>query len=167
MGTPPFARNAVGTVRAGRLVVGTQEAYEIREYGACGGLLRLLRIPGNVRSVGAEELELFIQGRQAAAPGEAHARIREDVSNSPRPETLPAFGSLLADGLGNLWVGEWAMHPEVPGFWRVFDASCGWLGEVAMPPRFTPMDVGQDWILGLETDELDVEYLVLLPLSRG
>ena len=35
-----------------------------------------------------------------------------------------------------------------------------------MAPRFFPYSIGGDWVLGVERDELDVEYVVLYPLLK-
>ena len=38
---------------------------------------------------------------------------------------------------------------------------------VAMPAEFFPVDVGEDWILGVETGALGVERVVLCPVVQG
>jgi hypothetical protein len=48
----------------------------------------------------------------------------------------------------------------------VFDPDGRWLGEVEMPSRFYPWDFGEDWLLGVETDDLGVEYVVLYSLNK-
>ena len=167
MSTPPFARNASGTLREGRVVVGVQERFEVMEWSSEGGLLRLVRILRPERSVGPEDLEGYIQGRLATAPPERHPSIRRSLEDMPVPETMPAYGGLMSDSPGNLWVGEWAMYPQVARRWTVFDSAGAWLGEVEMPPAFSPTDIGEDWILGVETDEMDVEYVSLYPLEKS
>jgi hypothetical protein len=84
----------------------------------------------------------------------------------PCPATKPAFGEILSDEVGNLWVGEWTSYPLTPERWTVLDRSGRWLGEVVMPGRFLPFVIGEDWVLGVEWDDLDVEYVVLYPLSK-
>ena len=167
MSTPPFARNSVGTIRGGLVVVGAMERYEMEELSPDGELLRIMRIPGRVEEVKASDLEAYIQGRLATAPPERHPSIRQSLEDMPVPETLPAYGWMLSDAHGNLWVGAWANYPEVPPFWTVFDGEGRWLGDVGMPPGFFPMDIGEDWILGVERDEMDVEYVTLYPLEKG
>lgn len=165
MSAPPFARNATGAVRRGRVVVGSQETFSLKELDGAGELLRIVRIPGGVRPVGPGDLEAYIQGRLASAPPERHPAIRRSLEDMPVPETLPAYGQILGDRAGNLWVGEWVMYPDMASRWTVFDDGGRWLGEVRMPEGFHPWDVGEDWILGTERDELDVEYVVLYPLE--
>ena len=85
----------------------------------------------------------------------------------PVPSEKPAYGGLLSDEVGNLWVGVWTLYPEVPEQWTILDPAGGWLGSLVMPGRFFPFAIGEDWVLGVETDELDVEYVVLYPLNKG
>ena len=84
----------------------------------------------------------------------------------PVPETKPAFGALLPDEPGNLWVADWVASPGLPRRWTVLDPAGRWLGAVEVPPRFFPFSIGSDWILGVERDDLDVEYVVLYPLEK-
>ena len=42
-----------------------------------------------------------------------------------------------------------------------------WLGPVRMPAGFTPLQVGVSWILGLQTDELGAERVVVRSLERS
>jgi len=167
MNTPPFARNTTATIRGDRVVVGTQSRYELSELSPEGVLRRVIRIPGRERAVGAEELETYIQSRLRAAPPERHPEIRRSLEGMPIPERMPPYGALQADSRGNLWVGAWAMYPEIARSWDVFDTTGAWLGAVPLPPGFDPRDIGDDWVLGVERDELDVESVVVYPLGKG
>jgi len=166
MSTPPFARNSVGTIRSGRVVVGSQERFELQELAPDGTLLRVVRRLGAEEAAGPEELEAYIQGRLKTAPPERHPSIRRSLEEMPTPETLPAYGAILGDEAGGLWVGEWTLYPDYPSRWSVFGETGGWLGEVRVPQRFYPHHIGPDWILGVEQDELDVEYVVVYPLIK-
>lgn len=166
MSTPPFARNSVGTIRGDRIAVGDQESFEVREYSPAGEVLRILRIPGRIRRVTAQDLEEYIQGRLTVAPPNRHPSLRKSLEEMPHPETLPAYGAITSDTEGNLWVGEWAMYPDVARRWTVFHGDGRWLGEVGVASKFDPRAIGEDWILGVEWDELDVEYVVVFPLVK-
>ena len=149
------------------MVVGPQIHFEFREMSPEGRLLRVVRVLGKEEAVGPEELERYIQLRLQTAPPERHAEIRRSLESMPVPETMPPYGGILGDEDGNLWVGEWAMYPQVAGSWDVFDPAGAWLGAVGTPPKFDPRDIGSDWVLGVERDELDVEYVVVYPLLKG
>ena len=167
MSTPPFARNTSTTIRAGRVVVGPQTRYELSELSPEGRLLRVVRVLLKEGEVGAAELEAYIQGRIRMAPPERHPEIRRSLETMPIPETMPPYGAIQADDEGNLWVGAWAMYPETAATWDVFDTTGAWLGTVAVPAGFGPWDIGEDWILGVEKDELDVEHVVVYPLIKA
>jgi hypothetical protein len=50
--------------------------------------------------------------------------------------------------------------------WDVFDADGRYLGVVSMPVRFQPVRFVGDKIYGIQRDELDVQYIVVLNLVR-
>ncbi|MGW8265097.1 MAG: hypothetical protein ACWGSQ_01950 [Longimicrobiales bacterium] len=167
MNTPPFARNASTTLRGDRVVVGPQSRFELLEIGPEGRVLRVVRARETATPVGPEQLEAYIQGRLRTAPPERHAEIRRSLEDMPVPETIPPYGGILGDEDGNLWVGAWAMYPEVAGSWEVFDPNGVWLGAVRTPPGIDPRAIGSEWLLGVERDDLDVEYVVVYPLIKG
>ena len=54
--------------------------------------------------------------------------------------------------------------PLVPSVWSVFDAQGRWLGDVTLPARFSPMDIGADYVLGVARDEDGVETVAMYTL---
>jgi len=166
MSTPPFPRNSMGTVWGGVMVEGSNETFELVVHTPDGGVEKVIRLPDLDLSIGPEAREEYIRGRQELAAPERWPGIRAEIESMPFPENRPAFGSLMPDDPGDLWVGDWVLFPQVALGWKVLDPSGRWLGEVIMPERFFPYAVGVDWILGVEWDDLDVEYVVLYPLIK-
>jgi hypothetical protein len=167
MNTPPIGRNSVGALWEGGVVVGTQDGFELVGYGSGGEPHTIVRIPGWDLTLDPGELEGYIQSRLDAVPSERRPGLRQELEAMPTPENKPAYGEMLADEAGNLWVGEWTPYPQIPQRWTVLDRSGRWLGEMVMPKRFFPFAIGEDWVLGVETDDMDVEFVVLYPLSKG
>jgi len=166
MGTLPFAHNAVAAVWDGGVVVGDQVAFELRKFDAAGRLLMVARIPGRDVSLGSGDMEAYIRGRLEGVPEERVAETRGSIESMPVPDTKPAYGGILPDRSGDLWVSGYASGPGAPGEWTVLDAAGRWLGEVGMPAGFFPWSIGEGWILGVEQDDLGVEYVVLYPLRK-
>jgi hypothetical protein len=166
MSTPPFALNSVGSLWQGNLVVGTQDSFELVELGPEGEVTRVVRIPGWDLSLDPGEMEEYLQLRLQGVPQERRPAVRKELEAMPVPSTKPAYGQVLSDEPGNLWVGEWTLFPGIPQRWTVLDRAGGWLGEVAMPGRFLPFAIGEDWVLGVERDDLDVQYVLLYPLRK-
>jgi hypothetical protein len=166
MSTPPFARNAVGTVLGGEVVVGIQDTFELIRYSPDGSMVGRVRIPNRNLSITAADLDAYIAGRLSTVAEDRRPGLRHELESMPTPSSKPAFGGLLGDELGDLWVAEWVLYPDVPRVWTVLDSRGAWLGEVEIPGRFFPNAIGDDWILGVEWDDLDVEYVALYPLEK-
>jgi hypothetical protein len=166
MGTPPFAKNAAGAIWQGEALVGSTETLDLSLLDSRGDARRIIRIPTLDLALGPEDREGFVRDRLERLPEEDRPRERTRLEAMPFPSTRPAFAGLLADRGGNLWVGDWVLAPETPEEWKVFDAAGKWLGVVEAPDRFFPYDIGDSWILGVEWDDLDVEYVVVYPLLK-
>jgi hypothetical protein len=61
---------------------------------------------------------------------------------------------------------SWSEGPEATA-WTVIDPEGRWMGTVDLPPNFTLRAVGKDRLVGVRTDELDVQYVVVLKLTKG
>jgi hypothetical protein len=103
---------------------------------------------------------------------------RLPIEPDPVPDSLqqqgPNVSPFLApvvyvttDHDGYLWMaGEQSSLRAPAEALHVVSPDGRYLGEVGLPPRFHPMDIGRDWILGVWRDELDVEYLRVHNLER-
>ena len=50
---------------------------------------------------------------------------------------------------------------------RLFDPSGRWITTLTMPVAFEIHDIGEDYILGVWKDDMDVEYVRMFSLERG
>ena len=67
----------------------------------------------------------------------------------------------------NVWVRESTRPGDQRSLWSVFSAGGELLGTVDMPPGVDILDIGADYVLGLQRDALDVEYVQQFQLRRG
>jgi hypothetical protein len=167
MSTPPFARNSVGGIWSGGILVGINDSFELLELTTAGDTTRIFRIPEMDLDLRSGHREEYLAGRLGAVPPEERPELRSALEAMPFPQRRPAYGGILVDETGNLWVSEWALTPRVPGGWNVLDSQGRWLGRVEVPERFAPLQVGENWVLGMESDEMEVEYVAVYPLWRG
>jgi hypothetical protein len=56
---------------------------------------------------------------------------------------------------------------DEPRKWEVFDPAGAWLGTLSTPARFSVLEIGRDYVLGVRRDDLDVEHVQVLRLRRG
>lgn len=166
--------HSVSTFAWGDLVaIAPNDTYEIRVFGLDGTLKRIVRRDHDLVPSTEAHIDAEIEDRVAQRPEEERAErrqeLREDFQDIPLPETFPAFAAATADLVGHLWVRE---H-ELPGegranpVWTVFDPEGRVLGFVETPAGLDIYEIGEDYILGLATDELGVEYIQVWSLERS
>lgn len=142
------------------------------------GLLRLERIvrrpPLDEITVTEEMKEAYREERRAfygelseQNPGISMQSLERGLDEQRFPPTIPAHGNALrVDSEGNLWLLEYRREDSEPNRWSVFDPDGTWLGVVETPPRFTVSEIGSDYVLGIDRDALDVQYVVMYPLVK-
>ncbi len=91
------------------------------------------------------------------------------LRETPFPEQmpLPLYRRLLVDAQRNLWAERYGPFREEESSWYVFDEQGVWLGEVATPTGLYIFEIGTDYVLGVRRDELDVPFVVVIPLDRS
>jgi len=181
----PVFRTAV---RASRnptgLIVGDNETFAIEVFDRTGTLQRRIKYPGGIREADPamveEERQAWVEqfeiGVERGRPWNIPA-WRRYIKGLPDPPTWPGFWSLIGDEEGYIWTFEYGPKDAVPTAMRsedepyealVFHPRGHLLGSVRIPARFTPMEIGPDYLLGVETDDLGVKEAVLYGLEgRG
>ncbi len=166
MSTPLFAHITSAAVHADDVFIGDQKKFEVGVYTADGTLRRIIRLADVDLRVTRDDIERAIEQRLASVPEEQRVGMRAQLDAMDVPATRPAYGCLLVDSQGALWVGDYAPYPEDPVIWRVFDTRGRFVTTVQMPERSRVFDVGADWILGVVRDDFDVERIHLYQLRK-
>ena len=156
-----------------RVVVGDNEAFELRVFYVDGTLLQLVRLLAEPEPVTAQEVEEWKERQRTASWVEGQLpQLERGWAQMRVPETKPAFGSPF--GLtthGHLWVAEYAAPPSRPHTLHIFDPGGAYLGPMTIPDglAFSPriVEIGPDYFLGVFMDEMDVETVRLYPLRSG
>ena len=165
----PFARSPAYATAGERVYVGSSDAYEIRVFNRSGALERTIRHRQPNRKVTKADLDRMREARIASAAAQSQLyrqRTEEALQEMKVPETMPAFSGIRADTDGNVWVQEYRAEGEQHTRWTVFDPQGRVMARVNGPAKFTVLDIGRDYILGLRTDELDVERVEVYRLNR-
>lgn len=171
-------------VSASHLFFGYPERYEIGRYTTSGTLDVLVRRAWRPEPITEEEKEEYakqyvdMKGEDGrAVPERLRAQRRRNLEESAFAEHRPAFTRIVLDRTDHLWVQEYSMRdylpqgrfqPTVdePSRWSVFDAAGRWLGQVTLAAGFRPMEIGDDYVLGLARDEDEVEYVRVYGLEK-
>jgi hypothetical protein len=162
-----FGRYLVTGFAPDGFLVGTNEQYELFRYDTLGrltGSIRLDRAPTPVTASAIAEAE----STRLASASNANERARSEAffKQMQFPPTMPAYGRVLVDSEGNIWVSRYSVT-RVSGDWDVFDADGQLLGELQLPPRFTPRQITGSRLIGTARDELEVERVQVHALRKG
>ena len=150
----PFGRSTLLAPDGPNLVIGYAERLEVNTYSRAGVLLRIARGPSEDLTLGAVWRREF---EKAALVGPAKdARELLKIAGDPMPSTIPAYSALKIDRDGNIWVKRFALPGHSTDRWGVFDRDGRFLGHVAVPAGLDVYEIGPDYVLGSETDSLDV-----------
>lgn len=174
----PFSATAAFDVAPdGQFAWGIGDAYRITVRGPGGDTLRAF-----VRSLEADE----VTSSEAEA---ARATLREQardlvegsrLQNYELPDMKPLFDEIVADRTGHWWVRHYRWDPPEtedtgeetdagpatePHLYDVFDPEGRFLGTVETP-EMRVMEIGRDFVAGIETDELGVGYVAVYELVK-
>ncbi len=176
---PWLGAEAVLATDGAQFYYGYGTKYELTRYAAAGKPDLIVRRAWTAPKVSRREHEQFTDewlSRWSKAKGAELAEERRTFLASDYFKVLPAFSALLLDRLGRLWArtpaaidaavaGSLNDYPMGPSSWSVFGANGVWLGDVKMPARFSPTDIGANYVLGIARDEDDVPTVVRFTLS--
>ncbi len=85
----------------------------------------------------------------------------------PRDHTYAAVSGLRVDDLGNVWVREFQRDSDAAGRWIVFDPDGHRIAIARTPPRLWPFQIGEDFVLSVWRDALDVEHVELRAIVKS
>jgi len=163
----PFGKVTAVAAASGHVWVGTGETWELRAHAPDAHLERIVRFDRTLRPVTPALMEAFIEERAEEADDENLARsVRASLAEMPAPADVPPYQLFETDALDCLWIGEYLLPGEDTRAWTILDPDGRVTGRLFLPPRTRPLDIGPDWLLGVTTDELDVERLTLWRLRR-
>ena len=170
-----LGRDPVWTPWGDRVAIGHTARYEIKAFRADGSLERIVRRDLVRRAPTQADIEadidkrLPIHGLSEAAADSVRAESRPRYEGVPVAEHLPAFASIMADGVAHLWVEEYeSVTDDFPArLWTVFDPEGAALGFFETPKDWRIFEIGEDYILLRVRGELDVETVQVWPLERS
>jgi len=171
----PFGEIALAQVVRDRLVVAPPGESKLAFYSPGGALTRIaLRADIQPVEASATLQARYVEGavEQAAEDGRPTEMIREGLEARfallPKGRVVPTFDRMLVEGERNqIWLREF-MPPWVEGDasrWTVYGREGRVEAQVDVPAGFRPTHIYGDELVGVEADELGVEYVARYVLS--
>jgi hypothetical protein len=165
---PPWGRLLSYAVFDGKLYVGTQETFSIRVYNPGGGQHTVIRLIDGEPGKTEDHIDRFMAAiLERARSAEDSQALSQRFRSLPHPETIPAYGRILTDPTGRLWISEAHSPITTPVRWKVVDVDDGSVFNVAVPARFHVHEIGRDYVLGRRLDDDDTEYIEMYRLSTA
>lgn len=170
---PLFRKEALVDTYEGRIYTGASDRMQIEELASDGDTVRILRIPDFPLALTPEQVEAERASRLdfELPPGVASLPppFVQAIEDMPSPETRPAYEALLVDPTGAFWLRPFRGMSEAgePVQWLVLGSDGSWLGSVEIPEDFRVTEIGVDEVLGVWTDEMDVQHPQVRRLRRG
>lgn len=149
------------------LYVGTGDRFEIRRYDIDGTLAALIRLNAEPRPVTEVDIARNTETAVERADEDRRPALRSRFDAMTYPERMPAHGRILVDAEDHLWVERYRASGDEPRVWTVFDPDGRVLGAVEVPAGLFLFEIGEDYLLGSTSDDLDIRYVVAYPLARG
>ncbi len=177
--TPLFHRKSEALTWRDRFVVASNESYELLVYSRDQRLNQIIRKEHPLTAPSPEDVAKLTELVLMTARDEAmHREMAAELQKMPIHSTLPAFGwpalpenfarrAVLADAEGYVWVLEYRLPASRPLRWTVFTPEGVMLGTVQVPDDLEIFEIGVDYVLGLERNELGIETVSLYPLTRS
>jgi hypothetical protein len=172
----PLGRQSNSLVHGDRLYLAQNNAWEIEVRGLDGTLRSLIRAkvqsvpitPADADANRKEQLEQIAgQPMMRNVPDALKKQMTDRIEQAKYPAMLPFFGTLLADGVGNLWAQEISRPGDSVQRFAVIDSTGRFLGRVMMPANFRLASVGANAVYGVWKDADDVEHVRVYPLKKG
>ncbi len=124
------------------------------------GARRILRMLSPPRPVTDDHVAAYRADVEERFAGNQMMRLYlEPLEHPSRPDFLPAFDGLLVDDRGRVWARRWVPDDDTDRIWEVFGIDGTHVGHVAMPRAFDPFAIRDEGVIGVWTDEFDVEYV--------
>ena len=168
----PFARSAAHAVGEDVWYAAAGDDFVLRARDAHGEIQREFMLPDSGRPLDPA----YVTELRAAVLEQVGDReqIRQNVEmlfeNATQPDTHPALSDIVVGDDGRVWVSEWSSPLLLPELgqttrWRIFSTD-GVLEAVATLPRTLELvAAGNDWAIGISTDELGVERVARAELT--
>lgn len=168
VGAAPFPKNTFIGVNRESIFVGTANTMEVSVLRPDGMVKAMFRYPEVDLHVSQEDRDWYAARMTEMASTPQEAQMLGPVLGAlVFPATRAAFSDLRVDPTGMVWLRT-GRHfpPKAPSNeWTGFSREGVLLGTLSLPERLEVLEFGEDYVLGVWKDEMDVEYVRLYALQ--
>jgi hypothetical protein len=89
------------------------------------------------------------------------------LASMPPADTAGAVRRVVVTDDGLLWTTPTSGEPDSPISWSIYHPEGRLVATLETPAKFKPFEIGSDYILGVQRDALNVEFVTRHALVRG
>jgi hypothetical protein len=151
-----------------QIAVGTQTAGELQVFDRHGALVKLIRLPTDDLTITQRHVDEFydVMFQRITDPTERQAAI-DRLGELPLPSTRAAYGEILTDYRGLIWISEAHLPLRSARVWGVVDPSSTAVARVTLPRGFELLWIGERHVVGRSADDLGVQRIEVYGLDRS
>jgi hypothetical protein len=166
---PPRAKTTVIAVQGSesRICIGDQKAAEISCFGPDASRTSIRWNPKEVMLTDADVTKWRDTTVAMLAGKLSESEVLSVLDQVTVPAVRPPFSAIMLDAAGNLWVeqGPSSNGDSESTDYLVFDPAGVLLGAVVLP-QVQVLDIGDNYIIGVYEDDLEVEYLQVFEIVK-
>lgn len=140
---------------------------ELTAYDTTGKVTASTRLELDAMSYDPSALE---RARDAALVTARNARdtlaIRAMYDQAVLPPTMPLVDQLYAGANGEIWLRLFTLEPNATQHFLALNGEGAEVGQVSVPAGLQVEQIGEDFVLVIRRDEMDVESVVVYSMSR-
>jgi len=164
----PFPRATFLAVSGSEVWMGDSDRFRIERRAAGGQVLGAISREWKGAPVRPGDVERHKRERLERIAEDSYRKHEERaLEEMPFPGTAPAFGALLTDDQGRVWVGDSPLFADSARKWSVFTPAGAEVATLRTPPGLAVLQAGDGFVLGLWKDEDDVEHVRVYRITQG
>jgi hypothetical protein len=171
--SPIFGKGTIVRTNGSRILVASNDAFEIAEYDSAGTLRRIMRLASPPREVkDADHAAYVAQELQAiddfnpGAPDAFREQWRSALRERRVATHFPFIDDLIVADDGSIWVEAFRWQRDEPRRYLIFDAAGQLRARAEAPLRSRPTAIRGDRVLALWRDADDIEHVRIYPIRR-
>jgi hypothetical protein len=166
VGMPPYGHITSYAAKDGSVVVGTGDHLQVEIWSAGGELRQIMRGPDPDLTVSDADVNAYRDWYVGRLPQDQKAWGATYVDGMAFPDTKAAYSYVHTDSEGNVWLGASGPDRRNPDSWMVFAQEGRFLGMVSFPASLRVLDFGLSSVLGVWTDDLDIEHVRVYAIEK-
>lgn len=165
----PIRHLGTGGVSRSQIVYARTDQAEVRWYDLSGELIQVARWDHSFREPTADDWAAYERATRSRGSPELNEERLNRMLADRRDDfkgVLPAFGRFLVDPAGNAWLADYTYAGESARTYSILRSDGHWLGTIEIPSGTRVLAVGDEYLLGVQRDDWDIQAVVVYEIIK-